>query len=275
VKADMTFDQDWPVSDMANLVLDFHSVDPNRVPQLTMPVSVVVDPEGSGGGLLYRSPGGSAHNFGDAEFPYQAGDLSVIEQVLGIDPNTDSMTGNPLPAPSSVTVAVVDGTGTGGAAATSSALAALGFRAVGVSAEPPAGDVTETVVYYGSRSPAAEAAAEAVARSMSGAVVMGYDPTRVVDGAQVTVVTGSDFSVNPPPPPPAAASGGHAGAAPPSSAPAPAPTATTAPPPSTAAATASSSAVQPPSPPSTALEPWDPRACPPGAVPTAPVANLT
>ena len=46
VKADLTFDQSWSVNDMANLVLDFHSVNINSVPQLTLPVPVVTDPEG-------------------------------------------------------------------------------------------------------------------------------------------------------------------------------------------------------------------------------------
>ena len=93
LKADFTFDQTWPVSDMVNLVLDFHSVDINSVPQLTLPVQVVDDPEG-GGGLIYEGS-----NYGDVEFPAEAQDLASIEQLLGIGPTTDSMTGNPLPAP--------------------------------------------------------------------------------------------------------------------------------------------------------------------------------
>ena len=61
--ADLTFDQSWSVSDMVDLVLDFHSVDINAVPQLTLPVSVVSDPEGSGGQLLYEGA-----EYGDVEF---------------------------------------------------------------------------------------------------------------------------------------------------------------------------------------------------------------
>ena len=34
---------------------------------------------------------------------------------------------------------------------------------------------------------------------MSGAVIMAEDPTEVQPGSQVTVVTGTDFTVNPPP----------------------------------------------------------------------------
>ena len=64
VKADLTFDQSWSVNDMANLVVDFHSVNIDSVPQLTLPVAVVTDPDGAGGSLVYQ--GGS---YGDVEFP--------------------------------------------------------------------------------------------------------------------------------------------------------------------------------------------------------------
>ncbi len=51
---------------MANLVLDFHSININSVPQLTLPVAVVTDPNGAGGGLLYQGA-----SYGDVEFPAQ------------------------------------------------------------------------------------------------------------------------------------------------------------------------------------------------------------
>ncbi len=257
VKADLTFDQSWSVNDMADLVIAFHAVDINSVPQLTLPVAVVTDPDGSGGGLMYE--GG---NYGDVEFPSQGEDQSVIDQVLGIGSSTDSMTGNPLPAPAAVKVSVMNGSGAYNQASdTASALSALGFDTVGVGDLTPTGDVAETVVYYGSKSAATEAAAERVARSMTGSVIMAYDPGQVADGAQVTVVTGTQFAVNPPATPvPTPSVGGS--------------TTTTAP--TTTTTTASSSAaVAPPSPASTGLQPWDPRACPAGATPTAPVANPT
>ena len=258
VKADLSFDQSWPVSDMANLALSFHSVSIASVPQLTMPVSVVDDPDGAGGGLQYQGS-----SYGDVEFPSEAQDLAATDQLLGISATTDSMTGSPLPSPSTVTVSVMNGTGAYNQAAdTASALSALGFKTVGVGDTPATGDVSETVVYYGSTAPAVEAAAEAVTRSMSGAVIMAYDPTQVVDGAQVTVVTGSQFAVNAP-----------AATTPATAAPAGAPTTTTAP--ATTTTTTASSAIQAPSATTSALEPWDPRACPAGAAPTAPVANPT
>jgi LCP family protein required for cell wall assembly len=247
VKADFTFDQSWGVTDMANLVLDFHAVNINAVPQLTIPVAEVTDPDGSGGSYVYEGS-----SYGDVEFPSQSQDQAVIDQVLGVNMSTDSMTGDPLPAPPSVTVSVMNGTGAyNQATTTAGALSALGFHTVGVGDTAAVGDVAETVVYYGSLSPGAEAAAETVARSMTGAVIMAYDPSQVVDGAQVTVVTGTQFAVNAS----AATTTTQAG---------PATTTTTAP---------ASGVIAAPSASNPGLAPWDPRACPTGATPTAPVPN--
>jgi LCP family protein required for cell wall assembly len=255
VKSDLTFDQTWSVSDMANLVLDFHSVSVAAVPQLTLPVAVVTDPEGTAGSLVYHGVG-----YGDAEFPAQSQDQGAIDQLLGIDPTIDSMTGNPLPAPSSVAVSVMNGTGAYDQATdTATSLAALGFHTVGAADATPVGDVAETVVDYGSHTPAIEAAAETVARSMTGAVIMAYDPSQVANGAQVTVVTGTQFAVNAPSTPPTGATAGSSTSAAPT-------TATTAPP---------ATAIAAPSPATSKLQPWDPRACPAGATPTAPVPNPT
>jgi LCP family protein required for cell wall assembly len=258
VKSDLTFDQSWSVSDMANLVLDFHSVNVNSVPQLTLPVAVVDDPDGAGGGLMYEGA-----NYNDVEFPAQSQDQSVIDQVLGISSTTDSMTGEPLPSPSSVTVSVLNGTGVANqAGTTATSLGALGFHTVGVGDTPAVGDVSETYVYYGSTSTTTEAAAEAVARSMTGAVIMAYDPSRVADGAQVTVVTGTQFAVNAP------AATGAAASSTSSSPSTSASTATTTPASSTGSIATPSSATS-------NLQPWDPKACAAGANPTAPVPNET
>ncbi|MGP0110140.1 MAG: LCP family protein [Acidimicrobiales bacterium] len=258
VKADLTFDQSWSVNDMANLVLDFHSVSIDSVPQLTLPVAVVTDPEGTGGSLVYQGV-----SYGDSEFPAQSQDQSAIDQVLGIAPSVDSMTGTSLPAPSSVTVSVMNGTGAYNQATdTASALSALGFHMAGVGDTTAVGDVAETVVYYGSHAPAIEAAAEEVARSMTGAVIMAYDPAQVAEGAQVTVVTGTQFAVNATSTPATGATPGSSDAAAPT-------TATTAP------AAPAAAAIATPSPSTSNLQPWDPRACPAGATPKAPVPNPT
>jgi LCP family protein required for cell wall assembly len=256
VKSDITFDQSWSVSDMVNLVLNFHSININSVPQLTLPVSVVVDPDGGQyGDLIYQGS-----DYGQVEFPSAPQDRQAIDQVLGIGTNTDSMTGQALPSPSNVTVSVMNGTGAADqAATTSSSLGALGFHMVGVGDTQSTGDVSETVVYYGSRSAATEAAAEEVANSMSGSVTMAYDPSQVADGAQVTVVTGTQFAVNSPAAPATGSSG--------------APTTTVPSTPTTTSPT--SSAIEAPNSPTSNLAPWDPRACPANATPTAPVANQT
>jgi hypothetical protein len=262
VKSDLTFDAAWPVSDMESLVLAFHSVDINSVPQLTLPVSVVYDPDGPQNSGDYEYDGSSGSGYGDVEFPSEAQDQSVIDQVLGIKPSIDSMTGQPLPAPSAVTVSVQNGTGAYDQAGdTAAALSALGFKATVAGDVNPVGDLSETVVYYGSRTPAIEAAAEAVTRSISGAVVMAYDPSQVTAGAQATVVTGTQFTVNAPPTTPTSVATGASGVTTPPTAPAQPTTSSTNP----NIATPSASNTQP--------QPWDPKACAAGAVPTAPIAN--
>jgi LCP family protein required for cell wall assembly len=246
VKGDLTFDQSWSVHDMANVVLDFHAVDINAVPQLTLPVALVTDPNGGASGdYIYRGV-----NVNQVEFPAQSQDQAAIEAALGIGANIDPMTGDPLPAASSIMVSVVNGSGaTNQATDTAAAFAALGFQTVGLGDAPAVGDLAETVVYYGSRSPAIEAAAQKVVRSMTGSVIMAYDPSQVTDGAEVTVLTGTQFAVNTP-----------------ATATAPTTTTTTVP---------TDSAIAAPSPTTSKLEPWDPRACAPTSTPTAPVPNET
>ena len=148
-----------------------------------------------------------------------------------------------------MTVSVLNGSGvTNQATTTSAALGALGFTMVGVGDSPPVGAEAETVVYYASKTPADIAAAQAVARSLSGAVIIALGPT--TDGAKVTVVTGTEFTVNPPAAPatPATTAGGTATTAPAS--------------PTTSTTAASNGAFQAPTAAISPLQPWDPRACP-------------
>ena len=238
VAPQLQVDRSFSSTDMVSLVLDFHGVNANKAPQLTLPVQV--DQFGS-----YRYKGGY---YGDIEFPSNTLDNQVIDQFLGIDASTDTMTGKPLPAPSTITVSVLNGSGvTNQATTTSAGLAALGFKTVGVGDSPPVGTEAETVVYYAHKTPADMAAAQTVAKSLSGAVIMALGPT--TDGARVTVVTGTQFTVNPP----AAA----------------ATTATTSPAAHGSSATSStasaSAAFQAPTPAVTPLQPWDPRGCPAGS----------
>jgi LCP family protein required for cell wall assembly len=249
----LTVDSGLSASAMVSLVLTFHSVNINSAPQLTLPVLVA-------NFSTYHYEGGS---FGDVEFPTEPTDQSVVDQFLGLGPDTNTMTGEALPAPSSVTVSVLNGTGvTGQATQTSTALGHLGYQMVGTGNTTPVASVSETLVTYSHRTPADEAAAQLVADSLSGQVVLAYGST--TDGADVTVTTGTNFTVDPAAPAPAPKAGTS--------------TTTTAPANSTTAATGSdatgstggsSSTVSTSNfaPPSSANEPlasWDPRACPAG-----------
>ena len=242
VAPQLEVDKSFSTSDMVSMVLSYHGVDADTAPQLTLPVQV--DQFGS-----YLYEGGS---YGDIEFPATVQDDQVIDQFLGVGATTDTMTGRPLPAPSTVTVSVVNGSGvTDQATTTSTELGALGFTMVGLGDSPPVGSEAETVVYYAQRTPADIAAAEAVVRSMSGAVIMALGPT--TDGARVTVVTGTQFTVDPP----AAVPTGTATGSTATGSGTPAATTTT-----TTPASASTAAFQAPTPAVEALQPWDPRACP-------------
>ena len=150
------------------------------------------------------------------------------------------MTGRPLPAAPTITVSVLNGTGiTGQAAATGprSRRPRPGRRRA---PETPrrSGAVSETTVTY---SAGHEAAAERVAHDLSGSVAMGLGAT--AGGADVTVVTGTDFSVLTPQH--AGRHVRHVGGGDP---------------PPTSAST-DSAILAPPTPPSQTLAPFDPRSC--------------
>jgi len=249
VAPDLTVDNGLSATHMLNLVLTYHSVNVNSAPQLTIPV--LEDTFGS-----YQYEGG---DYGDIEFPVQPNDQSVVNQFLGISASTNSMTGTPLPKPAQVTVSVANGTGvTNQAATTSAALGALGFHMTELGDTTPVGQEAETVVYYGSKSPSVVAAAQMVERSISGSVTLGYDPSMVLGGAEVTVDTGTSFSVNAPTPKiPATTTTtktkgkgkGKGG------------TTTTTVAPTTTTTTSPSSGFAAPTSANEALEPWDPRSC--------------
>jgi LCP family protein required for cell wall assembly len=240
VVGDLTVDSGFSLSDMVSLVLTYHGVNVNSAPQLTLPVQV-----DQFGNYVYK--GGS---YGDIEFPSESQDHAAVDQFLGLKANADTYSGGALPSPSAITVAVMNGSGTYNQASdTAASLKALGFNIGTVGDSTPVGREAETVVYYSSKSHANLAAAQAVANSMSGSVIMAMDPTQVQPGSQVTVVTGTQFSVNPPPAtvtPTSAA--GNTGA-------------TTTTPTTSSTTTTTSGAFQPPT---TTVEPlaaWDPRSC--------------
>jgi hypothetical protein len=192
-------------------------------------------------------------DYGSIEFPSQPADQQVIDQFLGEKPNTDSMTGKALPPPSSVTVAVLSGTGVSSRADTAaSQLQTLGFHISTTGTGTYQGSLSETLVTYAG--PANEAAAQTVAHSLSGSVVLAQGPTPA--GSDVSVTIGSDVTVNPPPaPPPPPATGSSTTAAP--------TTTTTAP----AGSSSANSELGAPTPAVTPLAPFDPRSCTPSGGP--------
>jgi LCP family protein required for cell wall assembly len=244
VVGDLTVDSGFSASDMIGLVLTYHGVNVNSAPQLTIPVEV--DNFGS-----YTYEGG---NYGDIEFPSEPQDHAAVDQFLGLKSNADTYSGGALPSPSAVTVSVMNGSGAYNQASdTAQSLKALGFNIGTIGDSTPVGEEAETVVYYSSKSPAELAAAQTVANSLSGAVIMAMDPSQVSAGSQVTVVTGTQFSVNPPPTAPTSTPTSAATGA----------TGTTG---STGAGTTGNSgtsndAFAAPTATVTPLAPWDPRAC--------------
>ena len=188
VVGDLTVDSSFSASDMIGLVLNYHGVNVNKAPQLTMPVQV-----DQFGNYVYQ--GGS---YGDIEFPSEPQDHAAVDQFLGLKANADTYSGGALPAPSSLTVSVMNGSGAYNQATdTAQSLKALGFNIGTVGDTAAVGREAETVVYYSSKAPSELAAAQAVANSMTGAVIMADDPSQVKPGSQVTVVTGTEFSVEP------------------------------------------------------------------------------
>ena len=183
VTPQLQVDKGLNLSGMVSLLLDFHNENPYSAPQLTLPVVVNLR-----GNYVYQGV-----SYGSVEFASQPADTEAIDTFLGVSPSTDTMTGGSLPSPGSVTVSVENGTGSSGQAQqTARDLQALGYQVVGTADARATSRVAETYVEYASR--ASEPAAERVAHSLSGAVMLSRHPT--AKGADVTVVTGSAFSVN-------------------------------------------------------------------------------
>ncbi len=233
VAPQLQVDSGLSLSQMFGLVTTFHGINVEKTPQQTLPVIVLSS-------LNYYYQG---YDYGNVELTSQPNDLQAITSFLGIGADSNTTTGKPLPSPHSVTVSVLNGTGqTGQAGQTATALKSVGFDVTAQGDAHGSGSLSETTVYYSSSSHLADA--EQVLHSLSGAATLGRGPTS--DGADVTVVTGSNFSVNAP-----AASHSSPG--------------------STAAGTSGSSATTSPAssvaslgtptPPSQGLAPFDPRSC--------------
>ena len=198
VAPQLEVDSGFSVGDMLSLVLGFHSVSPAGVPTLTLPVSVDES-------LNYYYQG---YNYGNIELTVDPQDQQVVDKVLGISADTNSLTGEPLPLPSGVTVSVLNGTGLyQQESEIGSALQADGFDLVGEGQAASQSSQSETVVTYTAGDAESQAAAQLVARSLTGPVVMA--PGQTTDGATVTVVTGDGLAVVAAPTPAVAAPATH------------------------------------------------------------------
>ena len=181
----MQVDSGMSLSHIVELVKSFHDVHSADVPQNTLPVTVV-------NGLSFMYQGS---DYGSVELPDQAMDHQIIDQFLGADPGTDTMTGAALPDPTSITVAIRNGnTKTGTAKTTAASLQRLGYHTNVLPDSKPTGPLSETLVAYNST--ADRAAAEQVAHSMVGAVVLAQDAT--LDQGTITLTVGTNSAVNNP-----------------------------------------------------------------------------
>jgi LCP family protein required for cell wall assembly len=180
-------DNGLSTSTMLELMDDFHSVNINNVPQYTLPVAT------PGFGTYYYN----GEDMGDIVFPIEQTDQQIIDKFLGSSSSIDTMTGKPLPEPQSILVNVANGSGvTGQALVISDDLQKLGFVIAGTptTVTPLSDQAQETIVYYASS--ATEADALLVASKLSGYVVLSQNASMVSSGAEVTVQTGTDTTVN-------------------------------------------------------------------------------
>lgn len=237
VAPDLEVDNGLGITDMISLVLTFHGVNAGKAPETTMPVLVH-------SGLSYYYDG---YNYGSVELASEPQDSQAVHQLLGLPAGHNTMTGAPLPAPSSIQVSVVNGSGVyNQASQTAAALGALGFQATAAGNSPSPGTASETEVVYPAHNAAALAAAEAVLQNLSGSVILATGTPAA--GAEVSVITGSDFTVSAP----QAAAPAPGGNAPTTQA--VGATTTTAP---------KNSSLSPPTTAQQALAPFDPRSCTP------------
>jgi LCP family protein required for cell wall assembly len=190
----LTVDNRFSESSMVGLARTFAHTNIAKVLQYTFPVIQVET-----GSLLYQG-----YYYGDVVFPVQPTGVNSINQILGVAAGMNSFTDQPLPAPSSFPLSIENGTGVASqAAVVASELTAKGFKIKSTSDVTPVGPVSETVVWYGGPKPPAngnwtspaQADAQAVLAQLQGPAILGYDPANVTAGSLVTVQTGTDLSV--------------------------------------------------------------------------------
>ncbi len=175
VAPNLEIDSRLSLGDMVDLLRAFHTTNIATVPELTLPnIENFAD-------YIYEG-----YDYGSVVLPTYPQDQQAIDEFLGLKTPPGSAV-----APGSFTVSVMNGTGTPGQATTTAGqLSALGFHVVGTGSSASVGPISETVVYY---VPGHLLGAERVVDDLHGVVAMAERSTDA--GADVTVVTGSDYSV--------------------------------------------------------------------------------
>jgi LCP family protein required for cell wall assembly len=225
----VTVDTGLSVSTLLSIFRHFRHINPETVPETTLPITVV-------GNYSY---GGA--NYGDVDMPVQPLDQQVIKAWA---PQQPALGG------AGMTVRLVNISGSTRKATTiASQLAGLGYAVSGTTAGSVPAITTESVIRY---HPGSVNQALGLLQHLSGAVIINADPA-VADG-NLTLDVGSAVAVTVPPSPPV--EGAASPAAP--NATTPAPNAATPAPTTTTIPTAGG---QPPSSSTDQAQPFDPTAC--------------
>ncbi|HMC51961.1 MAG TPA: LCP family protein, partial [Acidimicrobiales bacterium] len=169
----VTVDRRFSAGTMLKLLDRYRGLNPDTVPQLPLPVTLV--PEAN-----YRYGDGT---YGSVVFPSQPADAQVIAAFLGIPP---------APA-EQLPVTIVDTSGRGAGPRVADGLSAAGFAVTGITRRSTAASPSETVIRY---RPGDLAGAQRLLSSLSGAAVMYADPrtgagTLVLDVGSVVTVAGA------------------------------------------------------------------------------------
>jgi LCP family protein required for cell wall assembly len=185
VLPNLTVDSTFTLQGMVNLILGFHSTNPNKAPQNTLPnIEDHAD-------YMYEG-----YDYGSVVLPSYPQDQQAIDQFLELSAPPGSTVN-----PASFTVRVLDGyNDSASAASTATKLRTLGYHVTGTGTWPAVGPISETVIEY---APGHLADAESLLSHFKGIVSMTEAPTKAISGsdvptsqgADVTVITGSNFSI--------------------------------------------------------------------------------
>ncbi|HWD24943.1 MAG TPA: LCP family protein [Acidimicrobiales bacterium] len=172
----LTVDSGFGIRAMTNLFFAYRNINPDTVPELTLPIQ-------SDSNTFYEYKG---FNYGSIVFPVQPEDQIAVSAFLG-----GPIFGTHLPA-RKVSVAVIGGTGDPAATATVAlSLKSLAFHVTGVTEQTPVGPISESQVLYSG--PKTLPLAQRVAASLIGPVAIGVG--KVPAGAQVMLITGSNLRI--------------------------------------------------------------------------------